>query len=385
VKREDGGVGYPLSVRRFDLGHAEPNAECARVLDKARRVLIGLRWGIGDLVTELPMLAAVRRACPRAHLVGVGARPAVELLAGRGLVDEVVAVQDLGYRHLGHEDNPAADAAADAWLAAMGGFDALLDVLHVEYGLRRKLQAAAWANGWPMWESDQAAQNAVTAQGGGIIEGIAWGARVGFGIEVPSPARYRLVPGEADAAWARQRADGEAVAVAPLASHPLKRWPIENFAKLIERLDGEVRLLTAPGDNSAATLAKRVRRPVTLVPAASLNRIAAMLGRCRTFVGNDTGLMHLARAAGCPTVGVFGPTCGTTLLPNGTGQRHVGATSPCAYRVERRYGIPQCWVEDACLRGTPGGCITEVTVDDVLQQVRAVERELASNARISAA
>ena len=36
--------------------------------------------------------------------------------------------------------------------------------------------------------------------------------------------------------------------------------------------------------------------------------VAAVLGRCALFIGNDSGLMHLAAASGVPTLGLFGPT-----------------------------------------------------------------------------
>jgi ADP-heptose:LPS heptosyltransferase len=49
-------------------------------------------------------------------------------------------------------------------------------------------------------------------------------------------------------------------------------------------------------------------RIVDLVGRADLLTAAAVLQRARLFVGNDTGLMHLAAAAGVPTLGLFGPS-----------------------------------------------------------------------------
>ena len=47
---------------------------------------------------------------------------------------------------------------------------------------------------------------------------------------------------------------------------------------------------------------------VDLVGTLSLPEVAAVLRRAALFVGNDSGLMHLAAAAGTPTLGLFGPS-----------------------------------------------------------------------------
>jgi ADP-heptose:LPS heptosyltransferase len=49
-------------------------------------------------------------------------------------------------------------------------------------------------------------------------------------------------------------------------------------------------------------------RRIDLVGAADLPTAFACLGRCALFIGNDSGLMHIAAASGVPTVGLFGPS-----------------------------------------------------------------------------
>lgn len=49
----------------------------------------------------------------------------------------------------------------------------------------------------------------------------------------------------------------------------------------------------------------------------ALGLVAAMLGRCALFVGNDSGLMHLAAAAGIPALGLFGPSRASEYAPSG--------------------------------------------------------------------
>ena len=52
---------------------------------EARRILVCLRYGIGDVVMELPVLDALRSALPRAHITALGAYPAIELVFFRNL------------------------------------------------------------------------------------------------------------------------------------------------------------------------------------------------------------------------------------------------------------------------------------------------------------
>jgi ADP-heptose:LPS heptosyltransferase len=56
---------------------------------------------------------------------------------------------------------------------------------------------------------------------------------------------------------------------------------------------------------------------VDLVGRLSLPEVAACLARCAVFVGNDSGLMHLAASAGAPTIGLFGPTPAAEYAPAG--------------------------------------------------------------------
>jgi ADP-heptose:LPS heptosyltransferase len=65
---------------------------------------------------------------------------------------------------------------------------------------------------------------------------------------------------------------------------------------------------------------------IDLVGRFSLPEIAAFLSRAGLFVGNDSGLMHLAAAAGTPTLGLFGPTNAMEYGP--AGLRRMVVTGP---------------------------------------------------------
>jgi heptosyltransferase-3 len=73
----------------------------------------------------------------------------------------------------------------------------------------------------------------------------------------------------------------------------------------------------------AAPLLAALPEAVDLVGRLSLPEVAACLARAALFVGNDSGLMHLAAAAGAPTLGLFGPTDATEYGPAGARARAV--------------------------------------------------------------
>jgi len=133
----------------------------------------------------------------------------------------------------------------------------------------------------------------------------------------PEPRLWLAATDRAKAA--RLVADGGPVlALGPAANWQAKTWRAERFAELASRLTGSgplaearVAIFGAAGEEEAvrpvlATLP--AERCIDLVGKVDPLEAAACLERCRLFVGNDSGLMHMAAAVGMPTVGLFGPS-----------------------------------------------------------------------------
>lgn len=104
----------------------------------------------------------------------------------------------------------------------------------------------------------------------------------------------------------------------PGATRAGKAWPVERFAELADRLTAKGGLLEGavvvptggPMDKAAAGVIGAgvpAARFVDLT-GADLLTTAALMARADLFVGNDSGMMHLAAASGAPTLGLFGPT-----------------------------------------------------------------------------
>jgi len=83
-----------------------------------------------------------------------------------------------------------------------------------------------------------------------------------------------------------------------------------------------------------------------LLADAPLAQVAAALSRCRLFLGNDSGLSHLAAALGAPRVlALFGPTDPAVWAPAGAGVRVLSGPcpqAPCARGREISCPHPQC-------------------------------------------
>jgi ADP-heptose:LPS heptosyltransferase len=93
-----------------------------------------------------------------------------------------------------------------------------------------------------------------------------------------------------------------------------KRWPSEHFAQVADTLAAEfgwqVILLAGPEDSGIVNAVRsQMQTPVTpFIGELSFAQIAALTNKASLYIGNDTGLSHIAAASGAPTVTIFGPS-----------------------------------------------------------------------------
>jgi heptosyltransferase-3 len=147
------------------------------------------------------------------------------------------------------------------------------------------------------------------------------------------------------------RTDRPIIVLAPTANWQPKLWPTERFAEAFTRLAASAIpnalpvVLGGPGPAEramAAPLLAALPEARDLVGALTLPGAAAVLQRAALFIGNDSGLMHLAAAAGAPTTGLFGPTDAATYGPSGRRTTAVVGSTMDAITVQQ--------VVDACER-----------------------------------
>lgn len=102
------------------------------------------------------------------------------------------------------------------------------------------------------------------------------------------------------------RVDGGFAVIHPFSGSARKCWPIERYQELAQRLEMPVRWCAGPEDQ----LPDAVR-------IADLYELACWLATARVYIGNDSGITHLAAAVGTPVVALFGPTDPRIWAPRG--------------------------------------------------------------------
>jgi len=146
----------------------------------------------------------------------------------------------------------------------------------------------------------------------------------------------------------------------PGSVHADKRWPVENFAALADRVRSDFNLpVIATGTQSEVGLVEQLKAKAPVVNLAgrtSLSELIALLRFSKIVISNDTGPGHIAAALGVPLVMLFGRANPARLRPYGRDQAYL-AIEP----ESRGFGI-----EDY----NPRYSVHNITVEKVYQRLR---------------
>jgi len=135
-----------------------------------------------------------------------------------------------------------------------------------------------------------------------------------------------------------------------------KAWPPGRFAHLAEiliaRRSARVVVLTGPADEEVeqAYRARIAPGNSIILNCHPLLDLAAVLKRCSVFVGNDSGITHLAAASGAPVVALFGPSDPQVWSPRGKEVallRGSAKCSPCSRGKMQSCAYQRCLEEIA--------------------------------------
>jgi ADP-heptose:LPS heptosyltransferase len=171
-------------------------------------------------------------------------------------------------------------------------------------------------------------------------------------------------PARRAAAERRRRLDvGTSYAlIHPGSGSSRKNWPVARFAEVarrIERAGARPLVLAGPAEGTAAAaLAAAGGWPTVNCPP--LEELAGLLEGAALYLGNDSGVSHLAGAVGAPTVAVFGPTRALRWRPLGPRVAAVEPTARC----------PLCTAAEE--RPAACDCLALVDVDAVVAAARSL-------------
>jgi len=193
---------------------------------------------------------------------------------------------------------------------------------------------------------------------------------VGMSI-VPKSRQPRLNVGAAEKRWGRQQIRNRSEKDCIIAIHTgptwlVREWPENHWRALValvtKRLSCDVLQLGA-SQHTAKGQMETVRIPgaIDCLDQFSILETAAILSQCQLLIGIDSGLLHLAGAAGTKTVGIFGAVLGSCRLPVETPSAVVQAKVDCT----GCHHLPQQlhW-QDGCPFNIT--CMQQIQPEDVL-------------------
>jgi heptosyltransferase-2 len=366
-----------------------------------QRILVVKLADLGDLLTATAALRALRHSFPDARIEALITPSSASLLEGSDLVDRLVPFDKFVFDHPGRAAWALPAALTLGRRLHEQHYDTLLLFHHLTTAFgTAKYAALALASGAPIragldngrgWFLTRRAED----RGFGERHEVDYWLEVARTIGATNPRPRLEIPISPDQrAAARQRWADLGLDSAPTALlHPgsgafslARRWPAERYAALGNRLASELGLRLAvlagpaPGE---ASLVRSVLAGLS-VPAAlvegvpSPRELAALLRQATIFIGNDSGVMHLAAAVEIPIVAIFGPTNHRAWGPYPPDEpRHAVVREPlaCSPCIHQGHSF-----------GRPAGCPARTCLDlvEVDQVLRAAEHVLAQTQRLAA-
>jgi lipopolysaccharide heptosyltransferase II len=265
---------------------------------------------IGDVLLTTPLLRAIRRRHPSARMTVLTKQALIPLLSHNPNVDRVIGFQ------------PGRSLTSLAAEIRAAGFTHRLDLHH---NLRTRILRTLVPGRWTTYPKQRIARSLLI-----------YTKRNHYSDRRPVPERYFSAAADFDvvpdgappefflspdaereaAQWLAMVGLGQdrpMIAAAPGAAHATKRWPLQHWLTLVQRVVREgfdVVLVGGPEDAplGQALATKPEGRVASAAGVFGLQGTGAVLRRAAALVSGDTGVMHMATGVGTPVVAIFGPT-----------------------------------------------------------------------------
>ncbi len=277
----------------------------------AKRVrFLVLRGGaIGDFIATLPALTAIRERWPDAYVELIGYPHIARLALDGGLVDRIESLDRARIANF----FALVPSFTEDQVEYIRSFDMVISYLHdpdgsVQYNLQLA-GARQVVYGSPIVEEGCHAVDHLLKP----LETLAI-------YESGKSPTLRISEGQRQ--WGRDVLKARGIQADPYLIHPgsgspRKNWPVECFLTLADRIRSEKKgapiFLVGEADDAVARALDRheVLRDLTLLQVASL------LSASHAYVGNDSGITHLAASLGIPVTALFGPSSSDQWGPRG--------------------------------------------------------------------
>jgi heptosyltransferase III len=338
---------------------------------EVQSILVIHQGALGDFILALPALGAIRKVFPRARSAIMGYPRILELVQDRFYAEDIFSVDQKGMASFfireGTLDLTLSQFFKAFDLIVVFGKDGEGTVIG---NLRRVCQGQILSiSSFPAWDEKVHLTDYLLKQFGR------------YGI-VASESIPRLHLKASDREWARNfwKSKGvspeersKVIIFHPGSGSKKKVWPLDRFSRVARTLQDRLgsRMLIVLGPAEGAEARKAFEGVGTdspfLAKGLTLLQLAAAMEGCWFFIGNDSGVSHLAAALGLPTLAIFGPTDQRVWSPRGEKTFVVCRGIHCSPCPQERF--VQC-KDSACLKA--------IEVVEVLEGLEKIGIELKS-------
>jgi lipopolysaccharide heptosyltransferase III len=341
-------------AREFESDAAQPLAEARWDWSRVGKVLVIRLRSIGDTVLTTPSLFALRRFLPHAKIHILLEDWVAPILDGSGLIDRVIAMPRHGNSaraRLARELHRANydvvynlhGGTTATFLARATGAAHRVAYAHYQYARLHNHVAPSPQEIW-----SRPALHSVEQQ----LALIGW-----TGVPVTDrPATQLAVTEKASASISAKLGaagldDTQPVAlIHPAAALETKQWPVENFARIAEAAAARglmpVAIVSSAEKKVLESLIKDSSTRVAGFNNLTLPEVTALASRASLFIGNDSGIAHIAAAVKTPCVVVFGSSNVAHWRPWTTSKSEVVreelSCQPCHGYFCAKFEKPQC-------------------------------------------
>ncbi len=332
---------------------------------EVQSILVLHQGALGDFIVALPTLEALRKAFPGTKSVIMGYPRILELGHERFYADNVFSVDQKGmasfFNRDGNLDYTLSEFFKTFGLIVVFGKNGEGTVIG---NLRRVGQGRIFSiNSFPPWDEKVHIIDHLLKQFD----------RYGIPPSGPNPRLYLKKP---DREWGRNFWESRGVSpeerskafiLHPGSGSKKKTWPLDRFLTLArtlqDRLRSKVLIVSGPAEGPEIGKAFETTGPNAPVVAKGLTllQLASVMDGCRFFVGNDSGISHMAAALGIPTLTIFGPTDPSVWSPRG--EKTV--------TVRKRIHCSPC-SQEKFLRCKDSECLKAVEVEEVLEGLEEI-------------
>ncbi len=323
--------------------------------DKQKNILIIKPSALGDIVLALPVLSALRKGCPNIRISWLVRPEFAPLLENHPDLDEIIIFDR---KFLGKWwCSPKRFAALVSLIRKLrsGNFDAVLDlqglfrtaVLPFLAGCKKRFGMATAAEFAPIFYNIKVSTDPNSAH---LVDYYLKIARAAGASD--TDVEFKLTPAPESANWLddtltknKINRDNYVVFVTG-AAHDVKRWPVEYFAALADKISAShASSIIAVGTDKEKTITQKLKSlaktdVADFTSQTNITQLIALLSKAALVISNDTGPGHIAAALGVPLVMIFGPTNPGRVAP------YKKENAFAAIEPEKRGTNVESWLTD---------------------------------------